>query len=104
MNPVGDELVDAVAHRNQLTCDAAGLNAPFTTQRISRAIFHDSGATPIDANRPRRARAETLRRSARPARAANRPQLHSPRGPLCSQKRGSRPPRPRCANARSAYR
>jgi hypothetical protein len=33
------------------------------------------------------ARAETLRRSAPPARAANRPQLHSPRGP-------SRPPDP----------
>jgi hypothetical protein len=31
MNPMGDEVVDAIAHRNQLTCDAAGLNAPFTT-------------------------------------------------------------------------
>jgi hypothetical protein len=39
MNPVGDALVDAVAHRNQLTCDAAGLNAPFTTQRFSALFF-----------------------------------------------------------------
>jgi hypothetical protein len=31
MKPITDELVDAVAHRNQLTCDAAGLNALFTT-------------------------------------------------------------------------
>jgi hypothetical protein len=39
MAPVTDELVDAVAHRNQLTCDAAGLNAPFTTQRFSALFF-----------------------------------------------------------------
>jgi hypothetical protein len=39
MNPVGDELVDAVAHRNQLTCNAACLNALFTINGLPARFF-----------------------------------------------------------------